>query len=304
MTKEYYYSEIFRSIQGEGVYTGIPTAWVRFYLCNLQCNGFGQEDPTDPSTYELPYQKIDLKDISRVEDLPVFEKGCDSSYTWSKRFKHLMHKGDANHIVNEIQNVMRSPFNPAGTFYNPESWQTAHLCFTGGEPLMKHAQQCAVEVINILREADNLPPSITWETNGTQKLTSDFISFFSNPANYPGEIVFSVSPKLWTVSGEKAKKAIQPECVAQYQELAYKTGGQGYLKFVMGTNEAHWYELENVINTFRDFGINWPVWIMPVSATVEGQQEIAGKVAEMAIERGYNVSARVHCYLFGNKIGT
>ncbi len=43
--KKFYYSEIFYSIQGEGHYTGVPTAWIRFFLCNLQCNGFGQLDP-------------------------------------------------------------------------------------------------------------------------------------------------------------------------------------------------------------------------------------------------------------------
>jgi len=52
--KEYLYSEIFDSIQGEGTYTGVHTLWLRFFLCNLQCNGFGQIDPTDTSTYELP----------------------------------------------------------------------------------------------------------------------------------------------------------------------------------------------------------------------------------------------------------
>ena len=65
------YSEIFRSIQGEGVYTGVPTVWLRMFGCNLECNGFGQKDPTDPSTYVLPYQEIDLKDISVPEQLPV-----------------------------------------------------------------------------------------------------------------------------------------------------------------------------------------------------------------------------------------
>ena len=49
------YSEIFKSIQGEGHYTGVPTTWLRFFGCNLECNGFGQDDPTDPSTYKLPY---------------------------------------------------------------------------------------------------------------------------------------------------------------------------------------------------------------------------------------------------------
>ena len=47
-----------------------------------------------------------------------------------------------------------------------------------------------------------------------------------------------------------------------------------------------------------------PVYIMPVGAREEEQTETAGRVAEIAFKRGYNVSARVHVYLFGNAIGT
>ena len=32
--KKYYYSEIFY-IQGEGHYTGVPTAWLRFFHCAI-----------------------------------------------------------------------------------------------------------------------------------------------------------------------------------------------------------------------------------------------------------------------------
>ena len=54
----YHYSETFYSMQGEGHYTGRPTLWLRYFLCNLQCNGFGQLDPKNPETYFLPYQEI------------------------------------------------------------------------------------------------------------------------------------------------------------------------------------------------------------------------------------------------------
>ena len=67
------YSETFFSAQGEGAYTGIPSLWMRFFLCNLQCDGFGQTDPTDPSTYELPYETLDITNITSVFDLPVFD---------------------------------------------------------------------------------------------------------------------------------------------------------------------------------------------------------------------------------------
>ena len=76
--KDLKYSETFYSAQGEGQYVGIPSLWMRFFLCNLQCNGFGQDDPTNPDTYELPYETIDISDITNVIDLPVFDKGCDS----------------------------------------------------------------------------------------------------------------------------------------------------------------------------------------------------------------------------------
>ena len=62
--------------------------------------------------------------------------------------------------------------------------------------------------------------------------------------------------------------------------------------------------MEDVLSQFRALGINWPVWIMPVGAREEEQLESAGDVAKIAFERGYNVSARVHTYLFGNAIGT
>ena len=42
---------------------------------------------------------------------------------------------------------------------------------------------------------------------------------------------------------------------------------------------------------------------MPVGATLEGQALCDGDVARMAQDRGYNVSARVHTYLYGNEIG-
>jgi hypothetical protein len=62
--------------------------------------------------------------------------------------------------------------------------------------------------------------------------------------------------------------------------------------------------MEEVLQLYRDIGIDYPVYIMPVGAREEEQVESAGKIAEMAFKRGYNVSARVHVYLFGNAIGT
>ena len=297
MEKKYYYSEIFHSIQGEGHYTGVPTAWLRFFLCNLQCNGFGQINPTDPSTYELPFEEFDTSTVSRVEDLPVWDKGCDSSYTWSKKFKHLMGQKTAVELANQIVDTIKTDSNPTGLFLHPLSGQHQHLCFTGGEPLMRHAQEAVVGILKELHKQKNLPGSITFETNGTQELTDDFVRYMT--AIDP-EIFFSISPKLWTVAGEKASKAIRPQNIVEYLSVS----PHGQLKFVVGNRDEQWTEMESVITQFRDVGVDLPVWVMPVGAREEEQAATAGEVARRAFQRGYNVAARVHVHLFGNAIGT
>jgi organic radical activating enzyme len=295
--RKYYYSEIFHSIQGEGHYTGTPTAWIRFFLCNLQCNGFGQKDPTDPSTYELPFQDFDVDSVKRVEDLPVWEKGCDSSYTWAKKFKKLMGYETPTVLADKIVDILKTDTNPNGLFLHPNSRQHQHLCFTGGEPLMVTGQAASMGIYKSLEQRANLPASMTFETNGTQKLTEPFKQWIKD---IPEEIFFSVSPKLFTVSGEKTEKAIKPENVKEYAECS----NRGQLKFVVGASRREWEELENTVRKFRESGIDWPVWIMPTGAREEEQTTTAGQVAEEAFKRGYNVSARVHVYLFGNAIGT
>ena len=295
--KKYYYSEIFHSIQGEGHYTGVPTAWLRFFLCNLQCNGFGQIDPTNPDTYELPFEDFDVDSVERVEDLPVWDKGCDSSYTWAKKFKGLMGQETPSVLANKLVDIIKNDSNPEGKFLHPVTNQRQHLCFTGGEPLMITGQRAVIGIYEELKKQNNLPGSMTFETNGTQKLRPEFIDWVNS---IDTEVFFSVSPKLWTVAGEKPEKAIKPEVVADY----YKLSKAGQLKFVVGDKDDEWNEMESVIKQFKDLGVEWPVWVMPTGAREEEQTATAGGVAERAFKRGYNVAARVHVYLFGNAIGT
>lgn len=310
--RKYTYSEIFHSIQGEGHYTGVPTAWIRFFMCNLQCNGFGQKFPTKPDTWELPYKDFDVSTVDRVEDLPVWDKGCDSSYTWAKKYKHLMGQATGQELAEMIVDILKTDTNPNGWFRHPLSLQHQHLCVTGGEPLMPHAQMAFVDMYEALRDmpggpipqtkyeaAGNLPASVTWETNCTQPLRDGFTELVTSKRFEP-EPFFSLSPKLWSVAGEKPEKAIKPEIAKQY----YDVSKAGQLKFVVGADKHQWDELEEVVAKFRDAGVYYPVWIMPTGAREEEQRETAGDVAKIAYQRGYNVAGRMHVYLFGNAIGT
>lgn len=293
------YSEIFYSPQGEGMYTGEPTVWLRFFGCNLQCDGFGQKDPTDKTTYELPYKEFDPKRINVLEELPVFNKGCDSSYSWSKKYKHLMRTGTADEIANKLIDVVKSKFNPEGVLHpHPVSRDAIHLAFTGGEPMLYQKQIIKIVESLISKGPVYIPFYITIETNGTQELDKDFVNFFSQHSYI--ELMFSISPKLYYVSGEQPEKAIRKDVINQYTRLSNKA----QLKFVMNTDIRAWNELSSVLNGIKFWHAELPVYIMPVGATDEGQAEVAGDVALMALERGYKVSGRLHINLFGNKLGT
>ena len=275
------YSEIFRSIQGEGHYTGVPTAWIRFFGCNLECSGFGQENPKDPSTYVLPYEKIDTTNITSVEELPVFKYGCDSSYSWSKKFVKLQKNETPEVVADRLNKIMTSP--------------QFHLAFTGGEPMLKAAQKNQVAIMEHL----NMPPSITIETNGTVPLFP-FLqdAQLKYQKDLGTEFFYSVSPKMFSVSGEK--DVVRPKVVKMYHDISRN----GQLKFVSNGTDESWDEIEDAIVQFRDHGVDYPIWIMPVGALEETQKDNAKEIVEQTIDRGYNVSARVHCYIFGNQIGT
>lgn len=304
MTKKYKYSEIFTSIQGEGIYTGVPTVWLRWFLCNLQCNGFGQKQPEEASTHILPYKEFDVSTVKRIEDMPVWDYGCDSSYSWAKKFKDLCPAHTAPDIAARIEKQLATfNDNPDGKFSLPSNREVkdVHFCMTGGEPMMPKTQEGIVELLHAMADRENLPRFITVETNGTHSISDDLARIVASYVASGGEWFWSVSPKLLYTSGEPPTRAIKPAIVKTYQDIT----GKGQLKFVVSNRPEAWDELEERVDDFRNQGIHLPVWIMPVGATVESQSDDdMREIVEETIRRGYNVSARVHAYIWGNKIGT
>lgn len=176
------------------------------------------------------------------------------------------------------------------------------MAFTGGEPLLN--QEAIVAILREFDHRNNVPHFVTVETNGTQAfddsdLRNEIFEQYIVRANR--EWFWSVSPKLWSTAGEKPKKAIHPDVVASYAEVS----NHGQLKYVVNGSQESWDEVEHNTELFRKAGVNWDVYIMYVGATKEDQEdERIADVAMEALKRGYHFSGRLHCYVFGNKIGT
>jgi organic radical activating enzyme len=296
------YSEIFFSFQGEAELAGVPAVWLRFFGCNLNCHGFGQIDPTNAATYVLPFENFNLDNVKSVEELPVWKFGCDSSYSWSSRYKHLANDVDISELANRLVDANKSEHNPLGLFTHPKTNQPIMLCFTGGEPMLQ--QDAIMDTLRELHRRDNMPRIVTVETNATRPLSNELRRFIAVEfRNMGGERWhWAMSPKLFTVSGETG--AIKPEII---QDYARETISSSVLKFVCNGTAENWNELDFQLKTLKlRFGMGElpPIWIMPVGATKDVQEhpDIADLCVE-AMQRGFNVATRNQVYIFGNIIG-
>ena len=218
-------------------------------------------------------------------------KGCDSSYTWSKRFKHLITDRSVEEAVDELTALL-----PHGKFIHPLTQQNVHMLFTGGEPMLKKTQPGMIQIMDEFAKRDNLPNYVTVETNGTRPIEDELAEYIKN---YSGEWYWSLSPKLWATAGEQPKKAIKPDVIGRYAEVS----PHGQLKFVVNGTDASWKEVEENTKLFREAGCNFPVWIMGVGGTFEGLIQTEATIADEAIQRGYNYTSRVHVHIYGNAIG-
>jgi 7-carboxy-7-deazaguanine synthase len=277
-------AELFYSIQGEGRYMGVPSVFLRTYGCNFKCAGFGM--PRGQSSTEANKVAERINEFKFYHELPLVSTGCDSYASWHPAFKDLSTSYDVDVIVQAI----------IGSLPHKE-WRDEHLVITGGEPLLGW-QRAYPELLD--QPKMQKLKEITFETNGTQKLSDDFKTWIHRNWHHKkgfNTFTFSVSPKL-PCSGEPWEKAIKPEIIKEYDEYGYV-----YLKFVVATNEDV-NDALIAINQYRKVGFEGPVYLMPVGG-VENVYALNNRtVAELAMKYGLRYSDRLQVPLFKNEWGT
>jgi len=278
-------AELFYSIQGEGRYMGVPSVFLRTFGCNFKCAGFGM--PRGELSMEaagIAATHLLVTPFQKYEELPLVSTGCDSYASWMPEFKDLSPMLTSEAIADRIMEILPQ-----------DHWKDEHLVITGGEPLLGW-QRAYPDLINNTKMRDL--KEITFETNGTQKLTPEFKEYLRRWNSVVGrELTFSVSAKL-PASGEKWEEAILPEVVCEYEQV-----GTAYLKFVVAT-EADIADAECAVGAFRSAGFKGHVYLMPVGGVESVYTLNAKNVALAAMKRGWRYSDRLQVPLFKNEWGT
>ncbi len=274
-------AELFYSIQGEGMYVGVPSIFLRMFGCNFTCSGFSMPEG------ELSEERftVDPEMYADYKKLPLVHTGCDSYAAWDPRFKHLSPWMTYDEITDRIESLL-----PGGIFS-----RSKHLILTGGEPLLW--QDKLVPLLDHLWGRLNLT-HITFETNGTQildyKLRDELYHGFN-------EVVFSISSKLPS-SGEPWKKAIVPEAVRSYIPIALPNS-RAYFKWVV-SHENDLKDIKRAIKAYKIGRVDLPVYLMPAGGTDLHYNENKKWVAELAMKHGWRYSPRVQVDVWRNAWGT
>lgn len=155
------------------------------------------------------------------------------------------------------------------------------VVITGGEPMLQ--QRSLVPLVDLLNDAG---VAIEVETNGTLSVRPELVTS-------PAWIGWNVSPKL-SGSGVDPALAIVPEALGQYVGLGAR------FKFVVGSLA----ELDEVSRVVELLNVDpCRIWIMPEGRTPEAVLAGARALVEPVIERGWNLSQRLHVLLWGDERG-
>lgn len=232
--------EIFHSLQGEGISAGRPSVFVRLSGCNLHC------------------------------------EWCDTPYTWHFDGDPHPHRGGiaydraANRTIWPVERVAEAV----------RAFNSRHLVFTGGEPLL---QQPALAAL-CAALGDGYHVEI--ESNGTVALTAGFD---------PHVDQLNLSPKL-AHSGngetERRKSAIL---------AAYARDPRAWFKFVVAEDS----DVAEVDALAAAHGIAAErILLMPEGTTSATLRARMDRLAPLCLERGYRMSDRLHIHLYGDTRGT
>lgn len=286
------YLEKFYAQQGEGLYTGAASVFLRTFGCNLRCRGFGRNVIPIDEKHNPEVLKIikNIDEYDTLEDLPLVKTGCDSYAAVYPEFKRFANKADPEQLAHELLALT-----------GQKQWGDIHLVITGGEPLLGWQRVYPQLLDACVKQGLKY---VTFETNGTQTLTDSFRQYIAATASTI-EYTFSVSPKL-PASGERLDAAIKTDAIESYLGAAHNI----YFKFVV-SEASDVADAKDVLTFYKhksDAMVQAldavPVYLMPLGGLEAEYNSNFKTIAQLALDNGMRFSPRLHLSISGNVWGS
>lgn len=251
MEQELVISEMFYSVQGEGITVGIPAFFIRLTGCNLLCGGWAH-----------------AKDLN-LHDGATW--ACDTFSVWKRGTRYTFEQ-----VLEHLQKW---------NFLERTKNQSAHIIFTGGEPLLK--QEGIASFVEWLVKTHHYTeyPIIEVETNCTLLPLPELEKIVS---------YWNVSPKL-SNSGMPYEKRINIEALEAFNR-SFKT----IFKFVVD-REQDWSEIKELMRlgvVSRD-----KIVLMPAGSSTVELFSSSKWTAELAKREGVRMCPRMHVNIWEQATG-
>jgi len=197
---------------------------------------------------------------------------CDSFYASDSAFRDEWKKyAKAKELIEEVSKILPK--------------YKVDIVITGGEPLLYWKD---IEFQKFLKYYVENGFKVTIETNASINITLE--------EKWHKELLFSMSVKL-SNSGEKLSKRLNINTLTNI----INRSKESYLKFVVDKEL-----IQNATQEIDDILQHIPtceVYLMPLGDTSEIIDENALAVIELALEKGYKYSDRLHIRVWNNKRG-
>lgn len=197
---------------------------------------------------------------------------CDSYHASDKAFRDDWHRYESSKPLIEKVNKLLPSYK-------------VDIVLTGGEPLLYWRDE---EFQKFMKYYIDHGYQLTIETNGSIDIDFSF--------DWQKHILFSMSVKL-SNSGEPLFKRVNTNTLTKVIEFC----DDSYLKFVVGDEFLHSanQEIESILKDIPPC----EVYLMPLGDTAQKIDANSEAVINLALEKGYKYSDRLHIRVWDNKRG-
>lgn len=276
--------EVFRGLQGEGMWSGHPSIFIRYGGCNLRCQ-FGLKCENHSASRDVPdyiQEVIDnIDSYKEMKDLPVFPNYCDTYTGILPEFSRFWKTYTTEELATEIYNLIASNSN-----YTDLS--DVDLVFTGGEPLLH--QDSIIELLEYIKTQPygKLSQNVTFETNGTVAISEKNIDRFKE-YNKHNNVTFSISPKI-----SSANYSFNETCKAHVPVNLEQVSNATILKYVV-KEEADIEMVKLYTECYKKAGwIGNGIFLMPCGGKADPSfDKTQETVYDLCVKYGYCFSPRL-----------